>query len=141
MALRLKVLVLAGFVFALCAKNILAVPAAPSPSCEVTAEVLEIKKESRWIERTNDSPRKVSYFVLKARDIKISTDAASSVKQDGFCENTMKAIVERDNGILIVREDTPLSLGQKFKAKVHWDGDEHWQGTFASNIQILDDRK
>ena len=114
-----------------------AVPAAPSPTCEVTANVLKIEKTRTNIEGLGQPPRKdFDYYKVSLDFLEITT-----YKEEGIssCDNSY--LDEQSLPILSLAEynKNPISEGQKIKAKIHFDGDEWFNGYFLSDTLILED--
>ena len=116
-----------------------AVPAAPSPTCEITANVLMIEKTRTDIAGRGIPPREnFDYYRVNLDILDIST-----YKQEGgrSCDNSYIELAEKSGQILILEEynKNSISEGQKIKAKIHFGGDEWFGGYFLSDIQILED--
>ncbi|MFH1608479.1 MAG: hypothetical protein ABH951_00465 [Patescibacteria group bacterium] len=108
------------------ARVIHAVPAAPSPTCEINADVLKVKKDN-------------NYYNVTLNITKISTDQQEG---DILCDNSYINIVKSYNYTLLFSDEykkTPIYEGQKIQTKIHFEGDERFHGYFISNIKILED--
>ncbi len=129
---KILILILVASVFAIQFAN--AVPAAPSPTCEIIANVLNVEKT-----RTNilGQSSRQNYYSLNLDILNISIH-----KQEGdfSCDNSYIDSAEKSGQILILDEynKNPISEGQKIKAKIHLGGDERFNGYFLSDIQILE---
>jgi len=121
-------------------QSVNAVPAAPSPTCEIVAIVLNIQKvgisvRSDFVE----SPSKV----FECYKVKLDILNITTYKQEGFgsCDSSYVEKVEQSGAFLTLAEyeKNPIKEGQKIKAKIHFGGDEWFGGYFLSDIQILED--
>lgn len=116
-----------------------AVPAAPSSTCEITANVLMIEKTRTDIKGRGMPPREdFDYYKVSLDILDIST-----YKQEGgrSCDNSYIELAEQSDLISTLAEynKNPISEGQKIKAKINFSGDEWFSGYFLSDIQILED--
>ena len=116
-----------------------AVPAAPSPTCEITATVLSVEKTRTNIEGLGLPPRQnFDYYKVNLDILSIST----YMQEDGrSCDNSYIEFAEQSGQKLSLTEygENPISKDQKIKAKIHFDGDEWFSGYFLSDILILED--
>lgn len=112
-----------------------AVPAAPSPNCEITANVLKI--EMTGTNTSNESGLATFlYYKVNLDILEIAT-----YKQEGtrLCDNSYIESAEGSSQILTLNEynKTKISEGQKIKGKIHFGGDELLGGYFLSDIQVV----
>src|SRR3989338_4123168 len=113
-----------------------AVPAAPSPTCEITAAVLGVEKT-----RTNTmgglgEPPQVDYYEIRLDILDISTYSQGPDEMDTSCGNSYIESAERNRQILVLSEynKNPISEGQNLTARLHSGGDEWLGGFFLSDI-------
>jgi len=117
-----------------------AVPAAPSSTCGVTADVLSVVKKQAVIGSFVPSPNGeniISYYDINLDIVGIST----YIEERGiYCDDSYTKNVEESNYPIILHEDqynsTPISEGQRIKARISFGGDEFFHGYFLSGIQI-----
>jgi len=123
-----KVLLIAVFSLAVAflnSKIASAVPAAPSPICEINAQVISLKEFSNYYR-----------VYLDISDIKVLSGEGIVECNDSYIRNA-----EIDGAGLILDEykKNLISVGQKIKASIHFGGDENSAFHFnLSNIQIID---
>ena len=116
---------------------VVAVPAAPSPTCEITAEVQKLVMERTNIQVLSQPPRQdFDYYKVTLDITNINTfqpEGASS------CDNSYIEFAEKTGQILKLTEfnKNRIQAGQKIKAKIHFQGDEWLNGYYLSDIQIL----
>jgi len=128
------VLIAIGFV----SQVVYAVPATPSPTCEITATISSLEKTRTNIEGLGQPPREnFDYYKVNLDILSIST-----YKQEGgrSCDNSYIELAKQSGQKLSLTEynKNPISTGQKIKAKIHFSGDEWFGGYFLSDIQILE---
>lgn len=118
-----------------------AVPAAPSPTCTITATVLsieEIKEQREDVFSEEHSTYYVDYFLVELDILDISTFTQEGLKS---CDGTYVEKAEKARQILFSDdyEEMPISEGQKIEANIHFDGDERFAGFELSDVKILED--
>jgi len=120
-----------------------AVPAAPSPFCEIVADVLDVKKVKRKFD-LNILEIFKGYYNFDLNVIEIST----SIQEGGMtCDNSYIDLIKQSGGAMLYSDDYNKNLtyigqtyiGQKIKAQVHYGGDENFHGFFLLDVQILED--
>ena len=122
------------------AQVVYAVPAAPTPTCEIIATVLNIEKVGVVIHKDFvESPSKV----FKCYKVKLDILNITTYKQEGVgsCDNSYVERVEQSGAILTLTEyeKNPIEEGQKIRAKIQFGSDEGFSSYFLSDIQILED--
>ena len=115
---------------------VLAVPAAPSPICEIEADVLSVEKTKTITPPINAPSQEIEHYSVNLKILR-----ASVLQNDeGFttCDNLYPVNSEKET-ILFPDEynKSPFTNGQRIKGKVHFSGDERFHGTFLSNISVL----
>jgi len=128
------ILIAIGFV----GQVVYAAPAAPSPTCEITATISGLEKTRTNMEGLGRPPREnFDYYKVNLYILDIST-----YKQEGgrSCDNSYIEHAEQSGQKLSLTEynKNPISTGQKIKAKINFGGDEWFSGYFLSDIQILE---
>jgi hypothetical protein len=115
------------------------VPAAPSPTCLIYAEVLGVEKKNTNFNEFALSQGRTDfdYYLIKVKVSNISTysDCSSfcSSCDCPSCDNLIKSV--EDQGIILQLQDyelNPLTEGQKIKAYVKYGGDEWFHGYFGT---------
>lgn len=103
------------------------VPAAPSVTCSIDAEVFSVE---------NKKTETGEYYLVKVDISNISTFDYSGV---GSCDEDFIKTVEKEGIIQQSQgyESNPLIKGQKIKANVSFGGDERFNGYFFGNITNL----
>jgi hypothetical protein len=111
---------------------VLAVPAAPSPVCEIMAEIINLEKTKT---QRPDVPAENQFDYYKV-NLKISSISTWQKEGTRVCDNSL--IESAQNSILTAEEYNlqPILVGQKIKAKITFDGDEWFGGYFLSAIEI-----
>ena len=113
----------------------LAVPAAPSPVCEITAEVSEIENIKTTTPPLSAAPGKVEYYSVKLQILECS---AYRQEGDKHCEELYPLNSEKEVILsLKEHEKKPIEKGEQIKAKIHFGGDEWFHGIFLTDILIL----
>jgi hypothetical protein len=116
-------------------------PAAPSSVCEITANVLDIKKVKTNMKGVGIPPRKDFYYYEVNLDIlDISTHRSESFSRP--CDNSYIESVKKYGGAILslkAYNEMPIKKGQKIKALIHFGGDEWFHGYFLSPLQILEE--
>lgn len=123
-----------GMVF--CAIRIAnAVPAAPSPTCEIIAKVIKIEKTKIVTPPILQLSDEIEYYRVKLQILEISTYQKEGSRS---CDDSYIKTAEEAGQILTLKEydKNPISQGQKIKAKIHFSGDERFHGYFLSDIKI-----
>src|SRR3972149_4877699 len=116
---------------------VMAAPAAPSPTCEITANIVGIEKTRTNFEgRAYLTPRQdFDYYKVRLKILEITI-----YKQEGTlsCDSSYIASAEKSGQILSVGEydKNPISVGQTIKAKIHFGGDEWFSGYFLSDVEV-----
>ncbi len=123
------------------AQVVYAVPAAPGPTCEITAEVLRAEKTRMNIKGGGNPPREdFDFYRIELKIFEIST---YEQEEPLSCDSSFMESAEKSGQILSLDEynKNPISQGQKIKAKINFSGDEWFNGYFLSDIKILEDKK
>lgn len=120
---------------------VMAVPAAPSPTCKITANIVGIEKTRTNFEGRADPPRQdFDYYKVRLKILEITI-----YKQEGTlsCDSSYIASAEKSGQILSVGEydKNLISVGQTIKAKIHFGGDEWFSGYFLSDVEVVTERK
>ena len=115
-------------------KFVSAVPAAPSPTCEIMANVLKIEKS-----RTDfaSGPRPGEDFDYYRVNLDIFEITTYTQEGEMPCDNSYIERAEQYKGYIVFVEEynkNPILEGQKIKAKVHFSGDELFHGYFLLDI-------
>lgn len=112
-----------------------AVPAAPSPTCEIEADVLGAKKTKKITLPINAPSQEIEYYSVNLKILKVST-----FQDEGpaTCDNLYPVNSEKET-ILFPNEynKNPVMEGQRIKGQFHFGGDERFGGIFLSNISII----
>ncbi len=108
-----------------------AVPAAPSPTCEIKATILNVAKKTTNVNRSEEVP--IDYYAVK---LKIETSSTYQQDGSGSCEDLADQEV---NSVVTLSEyeKTPVKAGQEVGARIHYGGDERLGGYFLTNVEIL----
>ncbi len=118
-------------------KTVNAVVVAPSPICEITAEVLEIEKTRT--QRPDISPENQTDYY----SVKLNVSSITTYKQisERLCDADYIELVEKAGAILLLTEHNknPIKEGQKIQTKVQFKGDAWFGGYFLSNTQTLEE--
>ena len=114
-----------------------AVPAAPSPTCGITATVVRFDMLRNDIEGLGQPPRKdFDYYNVTLNILNIST-----YQQEGgsSCDNSYIEFAEKTGQVLTLTEfnKNQIQADQKIKAKIRFQGDEWFNGYYLYDIQIL----
>ncbi|MFA4955045.1 MAG: hypothetical protein WC641_07085 [Patescibacteria group bacterium] len=110
-----------------------AVPAAPSPTCEITATITSVKKKTSNFKTEQPSSESFDYYGVR---LKIISSSLYAKDGNGLCEDLAK--LETDSIVVPDEyEKTPLKAGQKIKARMHFGGDERLGGYFLTKIEVL----
>jgi len=109
------------------------VPAAPSVTCSINAEVLGVeKKRTNFPESALSAGRAdFDYYLI---NVEISNISTFDSLGGGSCDDTLIKIVE-DQGIILQSQDyesNPLTNGQKINADIKFGGDEWFHGYFGT---------
>lgn len=113
-----------------------AVPAAPSPTCEIIAKVIKIEKTKIVTPPILQPSDEIEYYRVKLQISEISTYQKEGSRS---CDDSYIKTAEESGQILTLKEydKNPISEGREIKAKIHFGGDERFGGYFLSDIQIL----
>lgn len=108
-----------------------AVQAAPSPTCDVKATILNVAKKTTNINRSEELP--IDYYAVK---LKIETSSTYQQDGSGSCEDLVD---QEANSIVTLSEygKIPVKVGQEIGARIHHGGDERLGGYFLTNVEIL----
>ncbi|MDD5726351.1 MAG: hypothetical protein PHC53_02975 [Patescibacteria group bacterium] len=108
-----------------------AVPAAPSPTCEIKAIILSAAKKTTNLNRSEEVP--IDYYAVK---LKIETSLTYQQDGGGSCEDLVD---QEANSIVTLSEykKIPVKAGQEISARIHYGGDERLGGYFLTNVEIL----
>jgi len=110
-----------------------AVPAAPSPTCEITATISSVKKKTSNFKTERPSSESFDYYGVR---LKIISSSLYAKDGNGSCEDLAK--LETDSIVVPDEyEKVPLKSGQKIKALMHFGGDERLGGYFLTKIEVL----
>ncbi|MBU4338534.1 hypothetical protein KKD57_03165 [Patescibacteria group bacterium] len=108
-----------------------AVPAAPSPTCEINATVLGVQKVKTDPEQP---PGQNFYFYA----VKLKIHSSSVYQQEGYGSCDKLINLEQDPILHLSEYDkTPIKVEQDINAKIKFGGDEWFHGYFLSDIKIL----
>jgi len=116
------------------------VPAAPSPTCELTAKILSIEKIETKTTPIMMPSRDVEFYSLELDILNVST-----YYQDGdwSCQNGYGTGPNEIKFKIMMNEyeqiSQPLHSGQTIKGKVRFKGDERFHGHFISGIEIVNE--
>ena len=109
------------------------VPAAPSVTCLINADVLGVeKKRANFTESALSVGRAdFDYYLIEVKISNISTFDSSGV---GSCDDAFIKAVENEGIFLQLQdyESNPLTEGQKINAYVEFGGDEWFNGYFGT---------
>jgi len=111
-----------------------AVPAAPSPTCAISATVLSIQKTKTNIAGLGQPPREDFYYY----SVKLKIESSSVFQQEGYgsCDN----LINKEQGSILSLTEydkSPVSVGQKMNANIKFGGDEWFNGYFLSGVKII----
>jgi len=133
--------------------NVYAVPAAPSPICEITAVVSGLEKTRTNTEKPDikgpngitmagEGRKNFDYYKVNLNILSISTYGQIEYEQkdDLSCNYSYIKRAEQSGQTLTLTEynKNPILIGQKIKAKINFSGDEWFSGYFLSDIQLLE---
>ncbi|MFZ5955529.1 MAG: hypothetical protein ACOYT4_03815 [Nanoarchaeota archaeon] len=113
-----------------------AVPAPPNPTCQVEAKITELEKTRTDFSRFDSDLIDFEYYKIRLDISNIST-----YKKDGniSCDEHYKELAENSDLILTLEEynKTSLKKDDKINAKIHFKGDEWFNGYYVSDVQII----
>jgi len=122
-------------------KVVNAVPAAPAPTCEIVANVLEIKKtRTSFEDGLHPTKENFDFYIINLEVLEITT-----YNQEGslLCDNSYIELAEQYKGYIVFLEEYNKSIilnGQKIRGKIKFGGDEAFRGFFLSDISVVKEK-
>lgn len=126
---------------------VLAVPAAPSPLCEVKAQILDMTYQQQEIRTASysrsssknypsPSPNEIRYFSTKLKIL--STKLLKNNGTSRSCSEIYKETSEIPGVILSESEfdKLPVAPEQQIQAKLHFSGDEFFGGIIMTDVKV-----
>jgi len=133
-----KILILMLFINILCIPSAQGVPAAPSPTCEITAKILNIEKVETKTAPIMMPSRDVEFYRLTLDILNVSTYQQEG---DATCQDRYGTGPNRNQFKIMMKEyeqiSHSLNSGQTIKGKVRFRGDERFHGHFISGVEIV----
>lgn len=112
-----------------------AVPAAPSSTCAISAAVLSVQKTKTNIAGQGLPSREDFYYYL----VKLKIESSVIYQQDPGGYNSCDYYINKElDSILSLTEydKLPINAGQNINARIHFDGDEWFNGNYLSDVKI-----
>jgi hypothetical protein len=113
------------------AKQTQAVPAAPSPTCEIKLEITDIKYAITS-----------GYYQIKAKALEMVSEKPSTDKFGITCKDIYKGKIGTEiDGIVLSKNDSmgsSIKKGQTIIGYLHFAGDERFHGNFLTEIRTMD---
>jgi hypothetical protein len=115
------------------AEKSFAVPAAPSPTCAISALVLDNQKTTKQTIGRDAESSNIEYYAVK---LKIKT--SSLLQKDGYGSCDDLANSEKDSILRLTEYDkSPINIGDQITGKIKFGGDERLGGYFLSDIKVV----
>lgn len=113
------------------------VSSAPSPYCQITADVMSVDRKSAVSEMAPE-------IINEYYSVNLNISEISNFQQEGdrLCDNNYLEVVKNSGFILSLDEYdvVPVFPGQRIKGVIHFSGDEFFSGYRLASIEILDDQ-
>ena len=123
------------------AQIIKAVPSAPSPTCQISARVLNIEK----VEETKDFKGNQLSNVYVYYKVNLNITSIDTIKQEGLYECDNDYITRAEDTFQTIKSEDynigPIYSGQIIIANIHFSGDEYRSGWYLSSIVDTSDKK
>lgn len=121
--------------FLISARLASAVPVAPSPTCEIEADVLGVEETKTITPPINAPSQEIERYSINLKILKVFT-----FRDEGFttCDSLYQINSEKET-ILFPDEynKSPFVVGQRINGRVHFSGDERFHGIFLSNTSVI----
>jgi len=121
---------------------VLAVPAAPSPTCKINAELSEVTFREAYFQEDDGRPCNAGGRNIPAKYLlKVRINDVSTVREDGLMSCTEVYPINSEKTLTI--SESSINVGDSFKinhlieGEIHFDGDECGSGTYLNNYKII----
>lgn len=129
--------------FVLFSSSIFAVPAAPSPTCKINAEIIKVDYIKAYFQEDNGLPCNAGGRNIPAKYLlKVKINDISPVIEEGMtCEqlyplNSVKTLTIFENQI---NSGDSFKENQLIDGNIHFSGDECSSGVYLSNYKIIEE--